>query len=156
MVHLLGVGSHIVQHDGHTPVKLALDERAAFEAHVAELIMTNDFALLAEEFSNEGRRKSHASATILQHFAKGKGIDHLFCDPDSGERQERGIGNLDYDKRKRVWLERIKGYKDRKILFVCGDDHFDSFAAKLIAAGFNVQCGRRGRIITRNDFEEGA
>jgi len=154
MVHLIGVGNHIIQHDAHTTVRLVLDERAAFDAHVAELIATNDFALLAEEFSNEARRKVHASATTLQRFAKEKGIEHRFCDPNSIERKEQGIDND--NKRECFWLDQIKGCEDCSILFVCGDKHFDSFAAKLIGAGFDVQCGRRAGRINVDDFLKGA
>ena len=152
MVHLIGVGNHIVQHDARAQVQLALDERAAFDAQVAELIATNDFTLLAEEFSDEAREKAHASATILQLFAKGKGIDHLFCDPDLSERKELGVEEGDDDKREQVWLERIEAYKGRNILFVCGDKHFDSFAGKLTAAGFEVQRGLRTRHISREQL----
>src|SRR5215469_336191 len=158
MIHLLGVGNHLVQHDADTQVQLVLDERAAFDAHVAELIMTNDFALLAEEFSDEAlsneRRRAHASATILQRYAKDKGIDHRFCDPNTEERNARGIGD-DWDKRERFWLDQISGYKDRNVLFVCADDHYERFAAKLIAAGFDVQQGRRGKVISVDDLIEG-
>jgi len=159
MLHLTSVGNHLVQHDAYTQVQLVLDERAAFDAHVAELIMTNDFALLAEEFNDEAlsneRRRAHASATTLQRYAKDKGINHRFCDPNTEERKQRGIGD-DWDERERFWLERIDDYKDRDILFVCADDHYERFAAKLIAAGFDVQQGSRGKVISDDDLIEGA
>ena len=154
MVHLIGVGNHIIQHDAHTTVQVVLDERAAFDTHVAELIATNHFALLVEEFSKEARGKAHASVTTLQRLAKEKGIEHRFCDPNSIARKEQGIDND--NKRERFWLDQIKGCEDCNILFVCGDKHFDSFAAKLIGAGFDVQCGRRGRHINVDDFLKGA
>src|SRR6516165_641639 len=109
MVHLIGVRNHIIQHDAHTTVQLVLDERAAFDTHVAELIATNDFALLAEEFSKEARRKAHASATTLQRFAKEKGIEHRFCDPNSIERKERGINND--NKRERFGSTKLRAAK---------------------------------------------
>jgi hypothetical protein len=152
MVHLIGVGNHLFQHDAETPVQLAWNERAKFKAHVSEIIDKNDFALLAEEFSNEARTNAHATATWLQHFARQKGIVHRFCDPNSSERKERGIGESDDDKRERYWLERIEDHKDRNVLFVCGYDHFDSFAAKLDAAGFVVQCGCRMQRFTPSDL----
>jgi hypothetical protein len=142
MVHLAGGTNHIIQHDAHTTVQVVLDKRATFDGHVAELIATNDFALLTEEFSKEARKKAHASATTLQRLANEKGIEHRFCAPNSIERKEQGIDND--NKRERFWLDQIKGCKDCNILFVCGDKHFDAFAAKLIGAGFDVQCGRRG------------
>jgi hypothetical protein len=154
MVHLIGAGNHIIQHDAYSRVQLVLGEREAFNAHVSELIDKYDFALLAEEFSDEARSKAHVSATTLQRFATKKGIGHRFCDPNSSERKERGID--DDDKRERYWLEQIEDYKDRNVLFVCGDKHFDSFAAKLTAAGFVVQRGRRTRQISREDFIQGA
>jgi hypothetical protein len=66
--------------------------------------------------------------------------------------KELGIEEGDDDKREQVWLERIEAYKGRNILFVCGDKHFDSFAAKLTAAGFEVQRGLRTRHISREQL----
>jgi hypothetical protein len=150
MVHLIGVGNHLFQHDAGTPVQLASPEREKFKKHVSVLIDKYDFALLAEEFSDEARRIAEASATMLQQFAKETGIEHRFCDPNSSEREERGID--DDDKRERYWIEQIKDYKDREVLFVCAYDHFDSFAEKLTAAGFAVQPGHKMQRISDHDL----
>jgi hypothetical protein len=152
MVHLIGVGNHLFQHDADTSVQLALDEREKFKKHVSVLIDKYDFALLAEEFSDEARRMAQASATMLQQFAKETGIKHRFCDPNSRERKEHGIGKLDHDKRERYWIEQIKDYKDRKMLFVCAYSHFDSFAEKLTAAGFTVQRERKMQHFSDRDL----
>jgi hypothetical protein len=95
---------------------------------------------------------AQASATMLQQFEKETGIKHRFCDPNSRERKEHGIGELDHDKRERYWIEQIKDYKDRKVLFVCAYDHFDSFAEKLTAAGFTVKREHKMQRISAADL----
>jgi hypothetical protein len=139
----------------------------AFKAHVAEMIDKLGIEILAEEFSEEVKRKpteeeiaqiddEHFLAalaqcnweTVLQQFSKAKGIEHRFCDPECIEKQALGIEvdpkkerQSDRDKREQVWLSRIADCKHRRVLFVCGDDHYDAFAQKLAAAGFTVQRG---------------
>jgi hypothetical protein len=150
-------------------------KREAFKAHVAEMIDKLDIEILAEEFSQEAKRKPAGRETaldeqperamfetaleqcnyetVLEQFSKAKGTEHRFCDPDSIERQALGIEvdpkkevESDRDKRERVWLCRIGDCRHRRVLFVCGDDHYDAFAQKLAAAGFTVQRGPRYHI----------
>ena len=147
-------------------------KREAFKAHVAEMIDTLGIEILAEEFSKEGKRQPDAQEeeafreevtaelgtapeplsweTVLEQFSKAKGIEHRFCDPDSKEREELGIEvdptkqtESDWRKREQVWLSRIADCKHRRVLFVCGDDHYDAFAQLLATNGFNVQRGPR-------------
>ena len=108
-------------------------KREAFKAHVAEMIDTLDIEVLAEEFSEESKRKpqeretavddqsEHARfetavaqcnyETVLEQFSKAKGIEHRFCDPDTKEREALGIEvdpkketESDWRKREQVWL----------------------------------------------------
>jgi hypothetical protein len=79
---------------------------------------------------------------------EAKGIEHRFCDPDSIEKQALGIEvdpkketESDWRKREQVWLSRIADCKLRRVLFVCGDNHYDAFARLLESNGFNVQRG---------------
>ena len=145
-------------------------KREAFRTHVAEMIDKFDIEILAEEFSQEAKRQSderEAEAfrervtaelgtapeplnyeTVLEQFSKAKGIEHRFCDPDSSERKALGIEvdprketEADWRKREQVWLSRIGDCKHSRVLFVCGDNHYDAFAQLLESDGFNVRRG---------------
>jgi len=145
-------------------------KREAFKAHVAEMIDKLGIEVLAEEFSEEGKRKPQEMETalneqseramfetalaqcnyetVLEQFSKAKGVEHRFCDPDSKERKALGIQvdpkketESDWRKREQIWLSKIADCKHRRVLFVCGDNHFDAFARLLATNGFNVQPG---------------
>jgi hypothetical protein len=145
-------------------------KREAFRAHVAEMIDNLDIEILAEEFSEGGKLRPDAPEeeafrekltaelgtapeplnwdTVLEEFSKAKGVEHRFCDPDSKERKALGIEvdpkketESDWRKREQVWLSKIADCKHRRVLFVCGDNHFDAFAQLLTTNGFNVQPG---------------
>src|SRR5439155_21038848 len=86
--------------------------------------------------------------TVLEQFSKAKGIEHRFCDPDSKERKALGIEvdpkketESNWRKREQVWLSRMADCKLRRVLFVCGDNHYDAFAQLLERNGFNVERG---------------
>ena len=108
-----------------------------------------DFAKAVHEpFDWETSRQQFDWETELQKFNKAKGIEHRFCDPDSSERKALGIEvdpkkqtESDWRKREQVWLSRIADCKLRRVLFVCGDNHYDAFAQLLESNGFNVQRG---------------
>ena len=145
-------------------------KREAFKAHISEMIDKLDIEVLAEEFSTRQayaaeeeafRQKGAAELeetappplsweTVLEQLSKAKGIEHRFCDPDSTERKALGIEvdsrkatEADWRKREQVWLERIEDCKGRRVLFVCGDNHYESFAQLLESDGFNVRRGPR-------------
>jgi hypothetical protein len=103
---------------------------------------------LHEPFDWETERQQFDWETELQKFSKAKGIKHRFCEPDSNEKKALGIEvdpqrETDADRRKReqVWLSRIADCKRRRVLFVCGDDHYDPFAQLLELNDFNVRLG---------------
>jgi hypothetical protein len=152
------------------------EKREAFKAHVAEMIDKLHIEILAEEFSDEGKYKPQERETdqqtdqqfeqaieaalaqcnwetVLEQLSKAKGIEHRFCDPDSKEKQALGIEvdprketDSDRDKREQFWLSKIADCKRRRVLFVCGDDHYDAFAQKVAVAGFTVHYGPRYHI----------
>jgi hypothetical protein len=176
LLYLIGV-NHAVQFKSalFSESESVRMKREAFKAHVAEMIDKLDIEVLAEEFSDEGKRESETREfvkdfkkalheafdweterqqfdweTELQKFSKAKGIEHRFCDPDSSEKKALGIEvdpykqtELDGRKREQVWLSRIADCKLRRVLFVCGDNHYDAFAQLLESNGFNVLRGRR-------------
>jgi hypothetical protein len=103
---------------------------------------------LHEPFDWETARQQFDWETELQKFSKAKDIEHRFCDPDSNERKALGIEvdsrketESDWRKREEVWLSRIADCKHRRVLFVCGDNHYDAFAQLLESNGFNVRRG---------------
>ena len=174
LLYLIGV-NHAVQFKSAVSQLFSESEsvrkkREAFKAHVAEMIDTLDIEVLAEEFSEEGKRKPQEKETALddqsmrarfetavaqcnyetvfEQFSKAKGIEHRFCDPDTKEREALGIEvdpkketESDWRKREQVWLSRMADCKLRRVLFVCGDNHYDAFAQLLESNGFNVQRG---------------
>ena len=155
-------------------------KREEFKAYVAEMIDKLGIEILAEEFSTrqayaEGevafRRKVAAELeetapepliwkTVLEQLGEDKGIAHRFCDPDAKEREALGIEvdskkatESDWRKREQFWLSKIENCKHKRVLFVCGDNHYDTFAQLLESSGFNVQHGRRYDIsdeVTKN------
>jgi hypothetical protein len=137
VVYLIGV-NHLVQHEAPS-VKIVREKRVAFRTYVSEVIQKLNISILAEEFSEEAKMKSHVSETTLEQLGKAKEIEYRSCDPTSIQREEKGIKKSDWDKREEVWLSRIKDCKNRNVLFVCGDDHVEAFGQKLIAAGFDVE-----------------
>jgi hypothetical protein len=101
-----------------------------------------------QQFSWETAREQFNWETVLEQISKAKGIVHRFCDPESKEKQALGIEvdpkkevQSDRDKREQVWLSRIADCKHRRVLFVCGDNHYDAFARLLATNGFNVRRG---------------
>src|SRR5436190_4312046 len=108
-IYLIGV-NHAMQFKSplsqmFSESKRVQEKREAFKAHVAEMIDKLDIEILAEEFSQEGKRQPderEAEAfreeltaefgtapaplnweTVLEQFSKAKKIEHRFCDPDS-------------------------------------------------------------------------
>jgi hypothetical protein len=176
-VQFKSVVSHIFGESGSVYKK-----REAFKAHVAEVINGLNLEILAEEFNDEAKRESEARElaktfaekshepfewqtarqqfdweTELQKFARTKGIEHRFCDPQSSEKEALGIEvdprkerEADRRKREQVWLSRIADCKGRRVLFVCGDDHYELFAQLLEQNGFNL---RRGAHYSISDEE---
>ena len=169
LLYLIG-GNHAVQFKSASggESESVQKKREAFTAHVAVMIDKLDIEILAEEFSQEAKRESGVREvaavlgetaldealegfswdTVLEQFSKAKRIQHRFCDPDSIEKQALGIEvdpqketESDRDKRERVWLRRIADCKYRRVLFVCGSNHYDAFAQLLERNGFNVQRG---------------
>jgi hypothetical protein len=167
LLYLIGV-NHAVQFKSALSQLFSESEsvrakREAFKAHVAEMIDKLGIEVLAEEFSEESKRKPQERETalndqserarfetalalcnyetVLEQFSKAKGIEHRFCDPDSKERKALGIEESDWGKREQVWLSRIADCKRRRVLFVCGDNHYDAFAQLLENNGFSVRRG---------------
>jgi hypothetical protein len=154
MVYLIGV-NHVVQFDAPsraTNLKIVREKRASFKVHVLEAIHNFNISILAEKFSEEAKTKWGVRDSTLEQLARVKGIEHRFCDPTSTEREENAIEQSDSDKREEFWLSRIQDCKNKNVLFVCGDDHFEPFGKKLITAGFDVQRAPKCWQISDDEF----
>ena len=130
----------------HKPAEseIALDEQSTQELAESETDLDEQSA----RAMFEAERAQCDYETVLEQFSNAKGIEHRFCDPDSIEKQALGIEvdprketESDWRKREQVWLSRIADCKLRRVLFVCGDNHYDAFAQLLESNGFNVQRG---------------
>lgn len=56
-----------------------------------------------------------------------------------------------FERRERFWLQEIADIKDKRVIFVCGDAHVDTFSKLLEAAGWEAQVAARGIGITDED-----
>ena len=93
-----------------------------------EVIKEFNITILAEEFNDEAKKIWGVSETTLEKFGKAKGIKHRFCEPG----------------REEVWLSQIEDCKEENMLFVCGDDHFESFGKTLLPRVSMLSMGRDG------------
>jgi hypothetical protein len=124
----------MIQHGGAmTKAKRRfIDEFAAYlELSARELEVTE----IAEEFNEDALRKSNTTYCIAREVAAKLGIRHRFCDPTAEERRQHAI--FTDDQREQFWLMRLSGPKEKDILFICGEDHIESFSRRLTEAGYS-------------------
>jgi hypothetical protein len=112
-----------------------------FQRYLAEEASAHRVDLLAEEFNAEGVVMNRAALSTIQELARMLALSHLFCDPDTSERQALSIS--DPKQREDVWIDRLRASGAHRVLFVCGDDHADSFVGKLGACGVKSQVASR-------------
>ena len=141
MVYLVGV-DHLVQHRN-----LNYDDQQkkmvnAFASYLEQEVVKYRIVLLAEEFSAEALRDTDEPDSTAQTVAEKLGIAHRFCDPNTLERVEHGI-RKDKD-RENFWIKRIRANEEDAILFICGENHLNSFSAELMEAGFQAEIISQG------------
>lgn len=132
MVHLIGV-DHMIQHGGGmTEAKRRfVDQFAVYlESKARELVVTE----IAEEFSEDALDKSNTTYCTAREVATKLCIAHRFCDPTTEERRQHAV--FTDSQREKFWLTRLSGSKEDNILFICGDDHIESFGKRLTKAGY--------------------
>lgn len=112
----------------------------AFKAELDEIVRQYHPTVIAEEMNLEalnGRR------TVCQEIATAQGLDHIFCDPDRREREMLGIAQNDHSvnrqRREAEWAHRLQKNDARRLLFVCGAIHVESFAKLCRDIGWNPQ-----------------
>jgi len=92
--------------------------------------------VLAEEFSTEALEKNYVEKSITKEVADEIGVEHIFCDPTTEEREKYGIDNTDTDKREMFWIKRLQQTNNEPILFICGESHLPTFPSKLKSEGY--------------------
>lgn len=137
-----------------------------FFSTIYELSNSYGVNAIAEEMSLEALNEKGATYSIAQQLCNEKSLRHKFVDPTNKERKELGIfqdndiriegflnnwtpkfidaeilvrGSDASDSiRENFWLSKIKELDTWPLLFICGADHFNSFADLLRENGVNV------------------
>ena len=158
MIYLIGT-THELQHNGLGSVDEI--SRNKFASYLERLTTEYGASLIAEEFNEEALRKSNATLGTLKCIADKLKVKHIFCDPDTKERKRIGIPSREKIKsslgiqgavyensvedkqikeeqkkyhqiREKFWFSKIEKFTDGVVIFVCGQDHVESFASLLI------------------------
>lgn len=148
-VYLVGVDHRIqwIPQSSGPDWKITISD---FTDSIRERCYSHSIDLIAEEFSEYLVKLNHAQDSTARRAAKELDLPHLFCDPNPNECQklgiEPGIENDDnYEKREKEWLKRIIISRKSCILFICGDDHLESFKARIIGSGHSAEIVDRNR-----------
>lgn len=132
----------------------------AFEQMVESYASAYSFAAIAEEMSRDALAEHGLKQSICERVADRRHLDHSYVDPDGPMRTTLGIEptmnvdwagmkgcpysrqeieqhnwNRNFHPREKYWLERLHKFDRWPVLFVCGADHVESFAAKVKGAG---------------------
>ena len=178
MLHIIGL-HHRAQ--ARTPGNELIGAQQAFADCLRRTIEQVRPSFIAEEDSEEALAERH-KVSIAKEIADEKGIEHRFCDPTreqrkaigcvDGQKLEREMLNDDTNLsneetriraraiekgrnspiRERFWCKRLDGCRDHDAVFICGDEHTDSFGKFLKSNG--VPCGVVERGIGLNKEDE--
>lgn len=139
-----------------------------FRMYIETAVKVHQIQVIAEESHQEIEViRGKSIARDIAEKSHGKYV-YLPCEQSKQERKDAGIPSDDeivdqsrgengepdqdrcdeirkrtFSKRERYWIEKLKSQSNiKKILFLCGADHFPTFAAELIAAGieFEINC----------------
>jgi len=168
MIHIIGTRHSLQVWTDAIRNGESLDARReaveAFESYLADVARSLKVDLIAEEASDTWiAAHGHGASSVAKDVVTSLGIQHLFCDPDTGQRRALGLKvgeelrthamtvsketgrewtdvhdaeiKKQFSTREAVWLERLEGCgpNNRSIIFVCGADHVDTFKAALDA-----------------------
>jgi hypothetical protein len=136
LVLLVGV-DHRIQYTNLACSPKWRQEILKFANYLKDQCQQHGVQLLAEEFSEEALLSSNATGCTVCDVATELGLPHLFCDPTQSERNTLNVTTS--DQREQVWLDRLLSAKKDNILFVCGDDHINTFSTKLMVSDFQIQ-----------------
>ncbi len=152
MALLIGT-NHELQHHGK-PFRIAerkaLRARQEFKEYLRQRCSSLKLDLVAEESCADILNAKRSDSTVRE-VAREFLLEHKLCDPNFNERIKLGLpghgtGNLPEERkrhfhsiREKYWLDQIRDYKDKPVLFVCGAEHVSSFSDLLSAGGFEVR-----------------
>jgi len=143
MLNLVGV-DHSVQHNGRAayPDEDINRLRSEFRSYLQNCIIENQVVIVAVESNAEVLEKFNATESVPKLLADANKIKHIFCEPSLDDRRHLGITNIgnteDYEKREKVWLQRILPYKGERILLILGAEHISSFSMLAESSGFSL------------------
>src|SRR5216683_5104087 len=128
---------------------------SAFERYLLSYSANKGVDLLAEELSDEAVRKWKAEDSVARHVARCLGVRHLFCDPESGQREALGIRSFgdilaelgprptvdlveatereDWRVREQHWLNTLRNVSFTTCVFILGSQHVESFETLLLS-----------------------
>lgn len=138
---------------------------------IDELSKLHQVKSIAEEMSVDALQESGFTISIAQKLCDDRRLLHQFTDPTREERKKMGIlqdyeveskgwwfgwsrERIEAEKKKnsrireRFWLSRIDEVNIWPLFFICGANHFNSFATLLLKEGVGV-------VKTFSDWESG-
>jgi hypothetical protein len=161
MLYIIGTGHHYQFGEGTQFGKdlCTREDEAAFVRMLRETTARLSIRVMAEELNPQAFTEVGKSASVLQIVAAQLALPHLFCEPDSSERDALGIWEenairvsafpkeLDkgvvqaliaqsWSRREQEWLRRLEETKAENVLFLCGSDHIPTFVALARDHGF--------------------
>lgn len=143
----------------------------------------NKDALARAEFVNRARQEF-----FTRKIAEKAGVKHVLCDPDLKTRMAIGYQSMlcwpqlvaelrepvldsehdllckgleivkDMPIREKYWLNQLKPFNEKDIIFICGDGHLESFAEllgsqKLLSKVVQRKIGMTPELIQQSDLE---
>jgi hypothetical protein len=138
----------------------------SFRDAMREICILQQVRAIAEEMSSQVLDENRVAESVAQQLSAELDLPHQFSDPSKEERMALGIrqdndikiegwlnnwtsekieaeilasGRIASDRiRERYWLRRIQELNVWPLLFICGADHFTSFATLLREMGMSV------------------
>jgi hypothetical protein len=160
MYYLIGAAhrAHLIN-EGESPTEAQLE----FTRCLTSAIDQWHPSLVGEEAAAQTLRRNFQQS-LTKRVSDAKQVEHRFCDPDDDEREamgykdrmtiglelsrEWGLSPMDLDAkagaieiacffpvREKFWLNRLNGFYEKDVVFVCGDFHIDGFAKLLANSG---------------------
>ena len=137
MIYLIGI-NHKLQHE-----KIGLAEKQnvirEFLQYVESTAEQFQVTTIAEEWSEEASEINEVEFSTVQTLARKLGLKHILCDPTTEERMQNNIGKKDFDRREEFWFKRLHRVLHENILFICGDQHLESFTRKLESKSISAE-----------------
>lgn len=146
MFYIIGI-SHGIQFDKQHNLTQELI------SYLNDILKKIRIEIIAEESSKGALKKWGIEKTSVQEFSEDHALKYIACDPNIDERKilgirsdeeikrEKGLPRIlnheqryildqekmrDFSKREEFWLNNIKGYSIRQIIFICGLTHLNN------------------------------